>query len=548
MNKRRILVQWIGHSDLRAMAEDCLDAKKEKILAVTGKGPKGNGGHGPTKTLLNNEEFDEVKLLSDYSTQLNTWFLEWLKMPADMVSAKVTTPVHYGSIYSVTDQYLAQLTQSISWSDTELCFHLSPGTPAMTVILLFLGKTRYPATFYETSRDGSSSVCRVPFDLLDIVPEILGDTDLFERHLAAESPSEVEGFGNIIGNSQAIRTAVGRAKRVALSPVSVLLLGESGTGKEMFAEAIHKASCRKDRPFKIVNCALLSGDLLASELFGHEKGAFTGAISQRDGVFRLADGGTVFLDEIGECDSKVQAMLLRVLNSGSQEGLTIRKFFPLGTGAKEVAVDVRIIAATNRILHEAIAAGTFRDDLYYRLSAVTITLPALRDRKADIPMIAKHLLGKLNKERTRQEKNDEEHGLKVEDPAKYVEKTLTKSARTFLKSQEWRGNVRQLYNSLMQATVFCDGTEVKSQDLIASGGDMPESADGVGSVMQRELGEGFSLDELLDDVRRTYVTQAMEEANGIQKDAADMLGLKNSETLRKQLLRLGIRKDHGNNK
>ncbi len=179
---------------------------------------------------------------------------------------------------------------------------------------------------------------------------------------------------------------MGRAKRAALRGVSILLLGESGTGKEMFAHAIHKASPRRDHPFVAINCAALSKTLLESELFGHVKGAFTGADRDRKGAFESADGGTLFLDEVGECDLETQAKLLRVLQSPSGTGTGSRTIRRVGDH-REIPVDVRVIAATNRDLYKAISAGTFREDLFYRLSVFSITLPPLRERRSDIPHI-----------------------------------------------------------------------------------------------------------------------------------------------------------------
>ncbi|WP_437207098.1 sigma-54 interaction domain-containing protein [Planctomicrobium sp. SH664] len=403
----------------------------------------------------------------------------------------------------------------------------------MAAVWLLLGKTRFPATFYETFA-GKSWVTDVPFDLIDVIPEVLRNPDLYLQHLAAQSPGEIEGFGDIVGDSRAIREAVGRAKRAAIRSISILLLGESGTGKEMFAQAIHKAGSRREKPFKAINCAALSKTLLESELFGHCKGAFTGADKERKGAFEAVDSGTLFLDEIGECDLETQAKLLRVLQPIAGEGPAIRKVCRLGED-KDRTVNVRIIAATNRDLHNAISNGTFREDLYYRLAAVTITLPPLRDRRNDIPRIAEHLLGLLN----RQFELDERQ---------YRHKSLSPSAISFVKEHSWPGNVRQLLNALTQAAVLTDGDKVGRRELAAALGEMPDVNGSSERGLDKPLGDGFELEEHLNSLRKRYLQRAMEEARGVKAQAARLLGMKNYQTLDAQLRRLDVQGEWGANR
>jgi hypothetical protein len=302
MAKKRVVVQWIGHSDLRALAGSLPAAQRDEILQrIKGDASK-EGDVGPIKTLLNTQEFDEIRLLSNYPAGWNKKFVAWLGVKAEVIVADLNKPTDYKAIFQIADAELSAIRHRKDWGETQLCLHLSPGTPAMTAVWLLLGKTRYPATFYETFA-GKSWVTEVPFDLtIDVIPEILKDPDTHLQHLASQSPSEIEGFTDIAGDTRAIRDAVGRAKRAALRGVTILLLGESGTGKEMFAQAIHKTNPRRDKPLLAINCAALSKTLLESELFGHTKGAFTGADKERKGAFELTEGGTLFLDEIGECD------------------------------------------------------------------------------------------------------------------------------------------------------------------------------------------------------------------------------------------------------
>lgn len=527
MAKRKVLVQWIGHSDLRALAA-ALPATKRKRILVEIKGDAArDGDQGPTKTLLSSQKFDDVRLLSNYDGEWNKWFQSWLGTPTKLVEVDLKKPTDYEAIFPLANQELASLKDSRAWADTELCLHLSPGTPAMAAVWLLLGKTRYPATFYETSRDGQWWITNVPFDLVDVIPDVLRNPDAHLQHLASESPSQIEGFENIAGDSRAIRDAVGRAKRAAVRSVSVLLLGESGTGKEMFAQAIHRASSRRGKPFKAINCAALSKSLLESELFGHAKGAFTDASKERKGAFEATNGGTLFLDEIGECDLETQAKLLRVLQPITGEGPAIRNVCRLGE-EKDRKVDVRIIAATNRDLHKSMTAGTFREDLYYRLAAVSITLPPLRDRRSDIAKIAEHLLGQIN------------HQFSVEEPG-YKHKSLSAPAIGFVKERTWPGNVRQLYNALVQAAVLTDSEKIGRRELTAALGEMPETGSEVQRLTDRPLGDDFDLEEYLTSIHRAYLRRAMEEAHGVKAQAARLLGMKNYQTLDAQLKRLGVR-------
>ncbi|TWU41877.1 sigma-54 interaction domain-containing protein [Novipirellula artificiosorum] len=528
MPRKKILVQWIGHSDLRSLAANSSQARSEKLMAgLRGELPK-KEDLGPTKTLLTTQKFDEVRLLTNYSSEFNGWFAKWLGGKPVVREVKLDKPTDYAAIFEIANQELESLKSSKAWSETDLYLHLSPGTPAMTAVWLLLGKTRFPCTFYETFR-GKSWVTDVPFDLIDVIPEVLRDPDAHLQHLASQAPSEIEGFEDIAGDSRSIRDAVGRAKRAAIRNVTVLLVGESGTGKEMFAQAIHKSSNRRDKPLRSVNCAALAKSLLESELFGHNKGAFTGADADRKGLFEVADGGTVFLDEIGECDLETQAKLLRVLQPVTGEGPSVRYIQRLGDD-KDRRVDVRIIAATNKDLFTAIKNGEFREDLYYRLAGISIRLPPLRDRKTDIPKIAERFMGLLNTQ------------FEADQPG-YEHKSLSASAISFVKSQPWNGNVRQLYNALMQAAVLTDGKTIGRKEVAASIAEMPDSASRSRGLVDRPLGEEFDLEDHLNDIRGQYLRRAMEESDGVKAKAARLLGMKNYQTLDAQLKRLDVSGD-----
>jgi DNA-binding NtrC family response regulator len=526
MANKRVLVQWIGHSDLRAFAPSLPAAQRDEIVKFV-KGDQAQAADlGPIKTLLQTQSFDEVRVLSNYPSGWTKRFAVWLGQTANVVQVDLNKPTDYKAIFKIADAELDSIRKRPDWSNIDLCLHLSPGTPAMTAVWLLLGKTRYPATFYETF-GGKSSVTEVPFDLtIDLIPEILKDPDANLQHLASESPGDVEGFQDIAGDSQAIRAAVGRAKRAALRGVSALLLGESGTGKEMFAQAIHKASPRRNKPFLAINCAALSKTLLESELFGHTRSAFTGAEKERKGAFELAAGGTIFLDEIGECDLETQSKLLRVLQPISGQGPSIRTIRRLGDD-KDLTLDVRVIAATNKDLHKAIRDHSFREDLLYRLAAITITLPALRERKSDIPQIAEKLLAQINRQFESEEPN-------------YHHKSLSGSAIAFVKRHGWPGNVRQLSNVLVQAAVLAEGETLDRGDLISALGEMPNDDRELRAILDRPIGDGFELESYLNDIHRHYLQRAMQDTKGVKAKAARLLGIKNYQTLDAQLDRLKV--------
>jgi Nif-specific regulatory protein len=275
----------------------------------------------------------------------------------------------------------------------------------------------------------------------------------------------------------------------------VLLLGESGTGKELFARAIHNWSERKDRPFVAINCVGLSKELLESDLFGHEKGAFTGAHQLKKGKMEIAHGGTVFLDEVGDISAELQTKLLRFLQE--------REFERVG-GTQPIHIDVRIIAATNRDLQNAIKDGTFREDLYYRLNVVPIKLPPLRERKEDIPELARFFAARFVQE------------------AKKETTELTEQAMGKLESYHWPGNVRELANVIERAVVLGHGSTIEIDDLIPL----------TPGTEARKSAEPLSYHEAVDGHRREVILQALSQTQGNRAAAARLLGLERSYLLK----------------
>ncbi len=302
----------------------------------------------------------------------------------------------------------------------------------------------------------------------------------------------------LLGESSAIKKLLEDIGRVAPARTSILVCGESGVGKELVARALHQASPRAGGPLVVVNCAAFPETLLESELFGHERGAFTGAVERKQGLLEVADGGTLFLDEIGEFPLTLQPKLLRVLQD--------RRFRRVG-GTAELESDVRLVAATNRDLGASIAAGEFREDLYYRLNVVTLHVPALRERAEDIPLLAFHFL-----RRFAQEMGRPIHGI---DP----------EALRILQSHDWPGNVRELQNVIERGVLFCSGDTLLAEHL-------PEALSGRTSSPDRslpsDLDPGRPLPDLLEQVERDLICKALVRARGVQAQAADLLGISRS--------------------
>ncbi|VAW39524.1 Two-component system response regulator protein [hydrothermal vent metagenome] len=310
------------------------------------------------------------------------------------------------------------------------------------------------------------------------------------------------GFSGMIGKSEHMRAMYQRVEKVAPAPSSVLITGESGTGKELVARAIHNLSPRKNAPFISINCAAMPDNLLESELFGHEKGAFTDAIAMRKGRFERADSGTLFLDEIGEMPPSLQAKLLRVLQE--------RSFERVG-GDHTLKVDVRILAATNKDLKDEVDKGNFRDDLYYRLNVIHIHLPPLRERVEDIPLLVVNFL----------EKNKKKLGKDNLD--------ISPEALRLLMTLPWEGNVRELENTIERATILCENNRIEAEDVqpdfTESSGNLEWS---VGLDLKQFVPDGLSLSEVLNGIEEKLVRQALENSANVQTRAAEKLGITKS--------------------
>ena len=499
----QVLVSWIGRTDLRARTE------------------ADTVGVGPIAQAVDSLAFDRLILLHDYPKAEVKPYAEWVRTRTtakiDLHHEPLSGPTNFGEIYKAAVRTVSAVLENHA-KEIDLSFHLSPGTPAMAAVWILLAKTRFPAGLLESSKDHGVRTAEVPFDIaVDFLPDLLRERDERLRELSGAEPPEAPEFADIIYRSRVMDRIVQRARRVAVRNVPVLIEGESGTGKEMIARAIHRASTRSDAPFVAVNCGAIPDELMESELFGHEKGAFTGANELRKGYFEAANGGTLFLDELGELPGPAQVKLLRVI----QEGEVVR----LGS-TKTAKVDVRIIAATNRTLTEEIAAGRFREDLFYRLAVAVLNIPPLRERTGDLGLLIDRLLDQVNDE------------AKAEPGFRH--KKLSAGARNLMLSHPWPGNVRELLNTLRRAAIWSDGATITVED--AREALLPVSSANEAEVFGRPLGNGFNLPDLLTEISRHYLGRAIDEAGGNKTKAAELVGLPSYQTLTNWLKKYGVEK------
>lgn len=317
-------------------------------------------------------------------------------------------------------------------------------------------------------------------------------------------------FSNIIGNSPAIQQVFTRMEKILHTDSTVLILGASGTGKELVARAIHFNGPRKEKPFIAINCGAIPADLLESELFGHVRGSFTGAIADKPGKFELANDGTIFLDEIGTMPMHLQMKLLRVLQEQEIERVG---------GTRQIKLNVRVISATNADLEDRVREGRFREDLYYRLNVIPIHLPQLNERREDIPLLARHFLRKVC--------------LEMKRPLM----TLTPAAVRALEAYGWPGNVREMENVIERSVALTDGEVIDRQDLPPQFAGSERDLDAL--PVPNVPAEGINLPNTIDAIERTMIRQALEHSGGVKSRAAMLLGL-NRTTLVEKIKRLGL--------
>jgi DNA-binding NtrC family response regulator len=381
----------------------------------------------------------------------------------------------------------------------QLLAELKEYEPSLPIIVITAYGTIENAV--QALRSGAYDYIAKPFENDEIKLTV---AKAFERErLLAENRylhAELEGrydFSGIVGGSLAMQQVYEMASSVAVSNANVLITGESGTGKELLARSIHYSSLRKEKPFVVLNCAAISEGVLESELFGHEKGAFSGALDTRKGRFERADQGTLFIDEVAEMSMAAQVKLLRVIQE--------HEFERVG-GNKTISVDVRIVAATNKKLEDQVKDGNFREDLYYRLNVVNINVPPLRSRREDVEPLSRFFL----------EKYTSETGKKITD--------LSPRALSCLLAHDWPGNVRELQNAIERAVVLSKGSVLTPRDF-------PQGMQGDDQICLQIPEKGGSLTDILEDLERQLIIQTLQREDGSQTRAAETLGIKRT-TLR----------------
>jgi nitrogen regulation protein NR(I) len=391
--------------------------------------------------------------------------------------------------------------------------------PKLSVIIMTAHGTT--ETAIEATKTGAFDYVTKPFeitDMLALIHQVLESARLMRSKVEMDALPASGASEALVGKSRAMQEVYKAIGRVASTDATVLIRGESGTGKELVARAIYQHSLRADKPFLVINCVAIPDTLLESELFGYEKGAFTGAAHRRMGKIEQANGGTVFLDEIGDMPFSIQAKILRLLQEKSIERLG---------GRQPIPVDVRIIAATNRNLEKALQEGKFREDLYYRLKVVTLQLPPLRERKEDVGLLAEYFLNRFALE------------MEVENPG------ITEEAKQTLLRDDWPGNVRELANTLQKALIFSRGVPIGPEDVSRAirertSGEAPESATieaamrkWVNEMLRTPPAEGHLFDALMDRFARIVITEALNITDGNRSHAAKLIGLSRPTLLSK---------------
>ena len=498
----RILIAWIGGFDIDNGHE---------------------GGTGAIHATLTqaNIDYSHAYFLCNYDKAFkdSDAYLTWLKTQCDTRLNKddinLTSPQDFGEIYQVADQLLSQI--QAQHPKAQLSIQISPGTPAMQAVWILLGKTKYPqVTFLQSSPQQGVHEAHIPFN---ISAEFQLANAL--NHLALSHVSTHAAFDDIKTQNAQMTQLKQKASVLAHHNIPVLINGASGTGKELFATAIHNASERRAQPLQILNCGAIPKELIDSTLFGHKKGAFTGALTDQKGVFEAASGGTLFLDEFGELPLDAQVRLLRVLQEGTLNRVG---------DTKSIKVDVRLICATNKDLMQAVAAGEFREDLFYRIAVGVLNLPPIKERSGDLIYLADTLLKQISE----QFGSNHDEGMATDKE----DNKLSPKAKNIILAHDWPGNVRELHSTLLRACLWSKGPVISEQELADA---MFAKVQTPSQEMSVNLDQAVDLQLVLNEMEERYVRLAWQKTDGQKKKAAKLLGFSSYQNYNKRLEKYGIK-------
>lgn len=491
----KVLVSWIGGNDL--------ESKASKMT-------------GPIWATVSDVTFDRLELIYNYPSDLVTPYLELLtgnlSCPVNARKADLSSPINFGEIYLAAERLL----DIISRETIALSILLSPGTPAMQAVWILLGKTRFACNFYQASKEQGVNIVEIPFKLTaEYIPSMTNLAPTEFGQLGLLDSDADPAFDDIITLDPEMLLLKAKAQVLASHEVSVLICGESGTGKEMFARAIHNASARRDKPFVAVNCGAFPSELIDSILFGHKKGAFTGAVSDKVGVFELAHSGTLFLDEFGELNSSAQVRLLRVLQDG--------KFTRLGD-SKERSSNFRLITATNRDLMADVSKGRFREDLFYRVAIGVLSLPPLRSRQSDLDHLA-----------------DQFTAMLTQEYPSLGGKKISTAAKKIISNHRWPGNIRELKATILRAALWSETAVLEDVDIRRA---ILSTLQNSESILERDISKGVDIKSIIDLVERHYLERGLAFTSGNKRKTALLLGYNNHQTLNNRLKKLGLENDN----
>lgn len=528
---QKILISWIGITDI--------EASKQNTVA--------GDAIGPLAMTVSTIHFHRIYLLSSFDDNINALYTTWLKQfsPKTAINIKktnISSPMNFEDIYSSTEALCKKVSNQYG-SSADLSYNISPGTSAMAAVFILVAKTIYPGTIIQTSIEYGVKEAYIPFDIsMDFIPKLLEAHDSRIVDTSLEEPAALSSFQSIIYRSREMAAVVKLAKKIAPHMIPVLIEGESGTGKELFARAIHNAGTNRNKPFIVVNCGAIPKELFESELFGHEKGSFTGAIAEKVGAFESASGGTVFLDEIGELPLQQQVKLLRVLQEK-----TIKR---IGSNI-EISITSRIIAATNKNLIREVQNGFFRNDLFYRIAAAVITLPPLRERQGDMSLLINHFMQIIESEYADISILSSEINNEGKSGLRYQKKGLTAEARQKLYSHTWPGNIRELINTLRRAYIWADSDIIQADDIYNSLIRRPESDSETYNASMTHVtsnmdyrtkiqDKSFSFEDELNNNARNWIQAALDISNDNKTKAAKLLKLNSYQTLNNWIKRVGL--------